>query len=90
MGGGGTSVHCVKRIDYLPYFCNIAKAYSRLEKGCRKKSALTVPKDNFGYDEYTVPDTVAVEPTFLPSFSVRKHPYMASRAFFQICLKCFT
>ena len=24
----------------------------------------TVPKGNMGYDQYTVPDTVAVEPTF--------------------------
>ena len=25
----------------------------------------TVPKGNVGYDQYTVPDTVAVEPTFI-------------------------
>ena len=25
------------------------------------------------YDQYTVPDTVAVEPTFVVSFSTRKH-----------------
>ena len=24
----------------------------------------TTPKGNMGYDQYTVPDTVAVEPTF--------------------------
>ena len=24
----------------------------------------TIPKGNTGYDQYTVPDTVAVEPTF--------------------------
>ena len=24
----------------------------------------TIPKSNMGYDQYTVPDTVAVEPTF--------------------------
>ena len=24
----------------------------------------TIPKGNMGYDQYTVPDTVAVEPTF--------------------------
>ena len=33
-----------------------------------------------GYDQYTVPDTVAVEPTLLPSFSTPKHTSMASRA----------
>ena len=25
----------------------------------------TVPKGNMGYDQYSVPDTVAVEPTFV-------------------------
>ena len=25
----------------------------------------TIPKGNMGYDQYTVPDTVAVEPTFI-------------------------
>ena len=25
----------------------------------------TIPKGNMGYDQYTVPDTVAVEPTFV-------------------------
>ena len=25
----------------------------------------TIPKGNTGYDQYTVPDTVAVEPTFV-------------------------
>ena len=25
----------------------------------------TIPKGNVGYDQYTVPDTVAVEPTFV-------------------------
>ena len=41
----------------------------------------TIPKGNMGYDRYTVPDTVAVEPTFvLLSFSTRKHMSIASRA----------
>ena len=39
------------------------KVYSYLEKGCRKNLHATIPKDNMGYDQYTVPDTVAVEPT---------------------------
>ena len=25
----------------------------------------TIPKSNMGYNQYTVPDTVAVEPTFV-------------------------
>ena len=28
----------------------------------------TIPKGNIGYDQYTVPDTVAVEPTFVAFF----------------------
>ena len=31
----------------------------------------TVPKGSMGYDHYTVPDTIAVEPTFVAFF---KHP----------------
>ena len=40
----------------------------------------TIPKGKMGYDQYTVPDTVAVKPTLLPSFSTPKHTSMASRA----------
>ena len=39
--------------------------YSYLEKGCRKNVHATIPKGNMGYYQYTVPDTVAVEPTFI-------------------------
>ena len=40
--------------------------YSYFEKGCRKKCVhATIPKGNMGYDQYTVPDTVPVEPTFV-------------------------
>ena len=38
--------------------------YSYFEKGCRKKVHATIPKGNMGYDQDTVSDTVAVEPTF--------------------------
>ena len=34
-------------------------------------------KDNMGYDQYTVPDTVAVEPTFVGLSSIASHPYHA-------------
>ena len=27
----------------------------------------TIPKGDMGYDQYTVPDTVAVEPTLTPA-----------------------
>ena len=40
----------------------------------------TIPKGNMGYDQYTVPGTVAVEPAFFISFSTHKHMSMASRA----------
>ena len=39
----------------------------------------TIPKGNMGYDQYTVPDTVAVEPTVVPFFSTHKHTSVASR-----------
>ena len=29
-----------------------------------KNAHATIPKGNMGYDQYTVPDTIAVEPTF--------------------------
>ena len=29
---------------------------------------VTIPKGNMGYDQYSVPDTVAVEPTFVAFF----------------------
>ena len=34
----------------------------------------TIPKGDMGYDQYTVPDTVAVEPTF----NTRQHTFMVS------------
>ena len=40
----------------------------------------TIPKGNVGYDQYAVPDTVAVESSWLLSFSIRKNTSMASRA----------
>ena len=44
----------------------------------------TIPKGNMGYDQYTVPHTVAVAPTFVAflSSSTRKYKSMASRAIF--------
>ena len=34
-------------------------------KVCRKNVHATIPQGNMGYDQYNVPDTVAVEPTFV-------------------------
>ena len=36
-----------------------------LRKVVGKHVLATIPKSNMGYDQYTVPDTVAVEPTFV-------------------------
>ena len=44
----------------------------------------TIPKGNMGYDQYTVPDNVAVEPTFV-DFPYHSHTYDLS--FFQISLE---
>ena len=63
--------------------------YSYFEKGCLKNVHATVPKGNMGYDQYTVPDTEAVEPSILLfSFSIGKtyvHGHFVP--FFQISLK---
>ena len=40
----------------------------------------TIQKGSMEYDQFTVPDTVAVEPTFVTFLSTRKHMSMASRA----------
>ena len=42
--------------------------YSYFEKGCRKNVHATIPRGNMGYVQYTVPDTVVVEPTFVAFF----------------------
>ena len=34
------------------------------ERLSEKNAHATIPKGNVGHDQYTVPDTVAVEPTF--------------------------
>ena len=41
----------------------VHKCISRKVVG--KKVYETIPKGNMGYDQYTVPDTVAVKPTFV-------------------------
>ena len=57
--------------------------YSFLEKSCpKKKCTSTILKGNMGYDQYPVPDNVAVEFLLhmLLSFCIRKYTYMASLA----------
>ena len=43
-----------------------------------KKVHATIPKGNMGYDQYIVPDTVAVDLLLLLPFSSRTHTSMAS------------
>ena len=52
------------------------------ERWSEKNVYATIRKGNKGYDQYTVPDTAAVEPTFVAflSASTRKHKSMASPA----------
>ena len=50
---------------YFGQFQTLLNVYSAISrKVVRKKVHATIPKGNMGYDQYTVPDTVAVEPTF--------------------------
>ena len=69
--------HCIST-HWLPYFVNHT-AISRKVVG--ENVYTTIMKGNMGYDQYTVPDSVAVEPTFVSvSFSTRKHTFMVAPA----------
>ena len=60
----------------------INRVHSYLEKGFRRNVHAKILKGKMGHDKYTVPDstdTAVVEPTFLLSFSTRRHTSMASR-----------
>ena len=41
------------------------REYSYFEKSCRKKCVRDNPEGNMAFAQYAVPDTVAVEPTFV-------------------------
>ena len=51
------------QIYWCTYVLIVYTAISRKVVG--KNVYATIPKGNMGYDQYTVPDTVAVEPTFV-------------------------
>ena len=53
-----SDAHVVYGVSYM-----VHTAISRKVVG--KTAHATIPKGNMGYDRYTVPDTVAVEPTFV-------------------------
>ena len=54
----------VQVLDLMLYF--FFTAISRKVVG--ENVHATIPKGNMGYDQYTVSDTVAVEPTFVAFF----------------------
>ena len=56
--------------------------YSYSERGCRKVVHATIPKGNMGYNQYTAPDTVAVELTAI--VNILSWPLMS---FFQTSLR---
>ena len=51
------------RTEYLQEKQRLFTLISRKVVG--KNVHATIPKGNMGYDQYTVPDTVAVEPNFV-------------------------
>ena len=55
------TIHYFMVLLIIAYVC--CMFYSRKVVG--KNEHATIPKGNMGYAQYTVPDTVAVEPTFV-------------------------
>ena len=51
-----------------------------LRKIVAKNVLAIISKGIMGYDQYIVPDTEAIESTFVAILSTRKHTFMASRA----------
>ena len=58
----GGSISKVETLPHLVLDRDVA-LYSYIEKVCRKNVHATIPKGNMGYDQYSVPDFVGVEPT---------------------------
>ena len=60
--------------------------YSYFEKDCRENAHATILKGNMGYDQYTVPNTEAVQTTFVAFlwYSQKKNVYGLSRHSFKI------
>ena len=54
--------------------------FTAISRQVEKNAHATIPKGNMGYDQYTLSDTVSVEPTFVPFLGTRKHTSMASCA----------
>ena len=65
--------HVARRIYYLLFESEYLQEKQHLftlisRKVVGKNVHETIPKGNMGYDQYTVPDTVAVEPNFVAFF----------------------
>ena len=65
--------HVARRIYYLLFESEYLQEKQHLftlisRKVVGKNVHATIPKGNMGYDQYTVPDTVAVEPNFAAFF----------------------
>ena len=45
--------------------CSFIYSIQRFREMLSEKAYRTIPKANLGHDQYTVPDTVVVEPTFV-------------------------
>ena len=65
-----TRIRNIRKIFELPRFetvrfgRNTIKYTAISRKVVRKTVQMTIPKGNMGYDEYTVRETIVVEPTF--------------------------
>ena len=56
---------CIEYVNQC-YWMSIVVLNTAISRKVVGKSVYaTIPKGNMGYDRYTLPDTVAVEPTFL-------------------------
>ena len=53
------------RVVELPIVVNWCIQLFRGRLSQKKNVHATIPKDNMGYDQFTVPDTAAFEPTFV-------------------------
>ena len=65
---------CLRNVHY---WCQVSAVQytANSRKVVGKNVYATIPKGNMGYDQYTVPDPVAVEPTFA-AFLYHSHTYV--------------
>ena len=64
-----SSTHCLVTVsvknEYILHCQPLGLNTAISRKVVAKNAHTTIPKGNMGYVQYTVPDTVAVEPTFV-------------------------